>query len=222
MVSRKGRLSRNRKHSHGDADCSCLILAGGLSSRFGVEKASYKWHGQSLIARVAEQVRYVAGDVFAVARAEQDTGDWPVDAVIHDDGSAPAGPLRGIAAGLRACNTRFAYVLSCDAPFVQRDLLARLRHAIGPRGLAAVPYWEDRLQPLVALYRTSVAAFFEQQLRQGQQSPTRALENLAYVRVDGETCRRSDPDGLSFINVNTPGDLARLERKNGLMAGHSN
>ena len=80
--------------------------------------------------------------------------------------------------------------------------------------LAVVPSWDGHSQPLLAFYHTGVVAHLEEQLRKGERSPTRALERIPqqhFGHFGEEACRRVDPDGLSFLNVNTPRDLTLLE-----------
>ncbi|MEW5702554.1 MAG: molybdenum cofactor guanylyltransferase [Candidatus Zixiibacteriota bacterium] len=193
------------------ADCTGIVLAGGLSTRWGCSKADVTWRGQTLLSHVVERLRTVSSEVIAVARREQQTSHWPVDRVVHDDPTLPAGPLRGIVGGLGACRTSLAFVLSCDTPGVHPALLMALRDRLTPGGLGVMAEWDDRIQPLVALYAIAARRPLEDSLRRGEQSPTRALATLPLRILSASECRDVDPLGLSFMNLNTPGDLARLE-----------
>jgi len=108
-------------------EITAIILAGGQSSRFGMDKANALWHGRKMIDHVAMHLRGVAREVIAVSRAAQNADGWRVDRIIHDDPAAPPGPLRGIVRGLEQCRTEWAYVLACDCPLVQPALLLGLR-----------------------------------------------------------------------------------------------
>jgi molybdenum cofactor guanylyltransferase len=192
-------------------DCSAMVLAGGHSRRFGRDKSDALWSGRTLMAHVVARLRGLCPEVIAVSRREQDGSAWPVDRVVHDDPEAPEGPLRGIVAGLASCHTPYCFVLSCDTPCFKPELLAALRRWIGPDDLAAVPEWEGRLQPLVALYSVRSLPQFRHLLESGERSPTRALVGLPYLRVSEGGCGTIDPEGWSFRNVNTPQDLEALD-----------
>jgi len=191
-------------------DCTGIILAGGHSTRFGRSKSDVVWRGRSLISHVADRLRHVTLEIVAVARAEQDSSQWPVDRVIHDDHGLPTGPLRGIVAGLNGVHTPYAFVCSCDSPLIDPRLLVALRQSIDPRDCAVVPVWEGHLQPLVALYAASAAPELLLLLRQGELSPARALSRLPHQTLSEEECRHIDPTGLSFCNVNSAEDMVRL------------
>lgn len=193
-------------------DCSAIILAGGLSTRFGREKASAEWRGQSMLAHIASRLRPHIMEIIAVARPEQDTAGWPVDHVVSDDTFLPAGPLRGITAGLSACTNPYSFILSCDTPCIEAALLGSLRHCMNPGVFAVVPVWEGHLQPLLSLFTKKAGRFLEAFLRLGESSPTRALNALPYAVLSEKDCRSADPNGLSFININHREDLLVLER----------
>lgn len=193
------------------ADCSAVILAGGYSTRFGSEKASAVWRGQTLLTHLDVRLRGAVAEQIAVARPEQQTGAWPVDRVVCDAADLPAGPLRGMVAGLSRCDTPYAYVLSCDAPLVQVRLLAALRAHLpaGERGILSE--WEGRPQPLVSLWSREAVPALTALLRGGERSPRRAARALGLPLLPEAACRAADPEGWSFFNLNTPADIRALE-----------
>lgn len=192
-------------------DCTVVIVAGGFSKRFGRDKANAPWQGITMINHVAARLRELGIEVIAVGRAEQDTAGWEVDRVVYDNPALPDGPLRGVVRGLEACCTPWAFVVSCDAPMIKPGLLLGLCQAATPECLAVVPHYAGRLQPLLALYRTWGAAPLRTRLELGERSPANALQDLAHVCLAETDCRRFDPLGESFLNVNRPHDLIEQE-----------
>jgi molybdopterin converting factor small subunit len=76
-----------------------------------------------------------------------------------------------------------------------------------------VPFWEDRFQPLHAVYRTSVRGLLEEQLNRGELRPVYLFDKVQTCKIEEDAIRRFDPEGLSFLNMNTPNDYERaLER----------
>jgi molybdopterin-guanine dinucleotide biosynthesis protein A len=75
--------------------------------------------------------------------------------------------------------------------------------------------WQDRLQLLAACWEKAAAPSLGKALASGEQSPRRALNALGCRVFPADRCREIDPTGNSFLNVNTPEDLAALERATG-------
>lgn len=191
-------------------DITGIILAGGYSSRFGSEKAIATLDGEPLIHHAARALDDVCVEVIAVVRADQDSRDWPSMRIVTDVAEMPEGPLRGVYAGLAASATPWAYVVSCDSPRMQPDLLRLLYQSRQGGEHAVVARWDGHIQPLVALYHTSCTDVFRALLESGERSPRRALASVPHTVVDEAECARADPDGLSFVSVNRAEDLQRL------------
>jgi molybdopterin converting factor small subunit len=76
-----------------------------------------------------------------------------------------------------------------------------------------VPYWEGRYQPLFAIYRKGVTPYLHAQLQRGELRPIFLFDKVRTRKIDEEEIRRFDPEGLSFLNMNSPADYqAALER----------
>lgn len=145
---------------------SGLILAGGRSSRMGRDKAMLTLpDGRTLLERQADILR-AAGAITLLAsvRAEQKIVLSEVK-ILHDT-VADAGPLAGIAAGLRAAPAGLVLVLAVDMPAMQA---AHLRHlvelAAGEKGV--VPMQAGQIEPLAAVYPSALAGSAERALQNG-------------------------------------------------------
>lgn len=189
---------------------SAIVLAGGDARRFGTDKARARWTGRRLVDHVVAVLRPLSEKIILVTQAERRAESWPADQVVCDDPTLPAGPLRGLVRGLVACHGTHAWVVACDAPRLQSELLLALRRECRPQDLAVLPVWEGRPQPLVACYAAAAAEPLAELLADGEHSPLRALATLGYRALPEKRCRQLDPEGLSFINVNSPADLERL------------
>ncbi len=131
--------------------------------------------------------------------------------LVHDQ-VADQGPVGGIYYGLCSIQTDAAFVTSCDAAFLNLDLIAHLVSQI-PEYEAVVPYWEGRLQPLHAVYRRGVAPRLASQLARGELRLTDLFDHVPTRRIDADEIRRFDPNGDSFFNMNTPEDYAEALRR---------
>jgi molybdopterin-guanine dinucleotide biosynthesis protein A len=72
-----------------------------------------------------------------------------------------------------------------------------------------VPEWEGRLNPLQAIYRVRVLPLLEEQLAAGRRRPVDLYERVAVRTLSEEEIRVVDPEGLTFLNMNTPEEYER-------------
>lgn len=206
-----------------------ILLAGGRSRRMGRDKAWVELAGRPLIRWALDALGQATDRQIIVARDAAAAGRLStlgVPVVIDD--LAARGPLTGIHAGLKAADTDLCLVLACDMPLVRPQLLRLLTGAIGSWD-AAVPYTGEAvlptpsasgttrardtgLQPLLAAYRRACLPALSRLLLGGP-LPTMALLSLVRSRViPPDLWQEADPDGRSFLNINTQQDLDEATR----------
>lgn len=177
------------------------VLAGGQSSRFGSDKALATLAGESLIARAVDSLTPWCEQVVVVGREQAPAPclpDWPAPGM---------GPLGGIAAALRHAEAeRFAEVLTVgvDCPDLPDDL---------PRLLGQAPAYLAS-QPVIGLWPARAAADVAAILHGPGKHSLRALAERIGAHAVALT---SEP-----ANINTPADLAELERRGAASDGDSN
>ncbi len=193
-------------------DTGAVVLAGGESRRFGSDKPDAAWRGRDLLAHVLAAIPEECAHRLLVTRADQalPASADAFDAVVHDDPEAPAGPLRGLVRGLAACPADWAWVVACDLPLLRPDLLRLLRRLAEPGDSAVIPRWDDRLQPLCALYARAAAPALAAALNAGERTLRGAVATVGFRPVPASELRAVDPRGESFVNVNTPRELSAL------------
>jgi molybdopterin-guanine dinucleotide biosynthesis protein A len=185
--------------------CTALVLAGGASSRFGTDKTRATIGGRPLLELVTAAAAMVVDEVVVV-------GTWaPSGCRVLIEPGPRRGPLGALAHGLAQVDTELALVLAGDHPRLQRELLAALvdRAVTGPgrQHDAVVPLRDGRPEPLVACYRTALAGVAEGVLATGRSSMRDLLARVDADEWPEQQWRRFDPDGLSFQDVDVPGDL---------------
>ncbi|HEY1016002.1 MAG TPA: molybdenum cofactor guanylyltransferase [Herpetosiphonaceae bacterium] len=202
-----------------------IIVAGGHSRRLGRDKRRLRLWGDdqpTLLERTVALARRLCPEVLVVLN---DPADWAgLPARLVPDAWPDAGPLGGIASGLRAAapGAEWALVLAADLPLLSERLLAGLL-AHPCAGEAVVPRQDDpsRIEPLLALYRRSCLAGLESYLAAGRRKATDWAAALDACWLDPPAWRRWDPAGWSFLNLNTPDqlDLARahLQQRSGAL-----
>ena len=184
-------------------NASAVILAGGKSSRMGRPKALLPFDHEPLIVHIVRALKSIFAEAIVVAAPEQELP--PVPATVVRDEVAYQGPVGGIYYGLKAAGGDFCFVTSCDVAFTNLFLISHLISQISNHDVV-VPYWQDRFQPLHAVYRRSVLPLLKEQLERGELRPIFLYDKVRTRKVCEEEIRRVDPDGLSFFNMNTPDD----------------
>ncbi len=185
---------------------SAVILTGGESRRMGRDKALLPMpDGRPLVRWVADRLATFCDPVFAVDPSPERLTQTGIRAV--PDRIRGRGPLAGLVTGLEMSPHRLALVVGCDMPFVEEAVVRLLLDRIDDLD-AAVPVIAGRLQPLGAIYATSL---LERAIRLVEERPAGLHELLAEARIRRVTeaeLRTVDPTLASFANLNTPTDLA--------------
>ena len=187
----------------------------------GTPKASLEWHGSTLLRRVVGIVsRSVDGDVVVVRAAGQQLPALPSSVEVVDDVEEGRGPLQGIATGLEALRPRHdsAFVCSTDLPFLHPAFVRRVVGSLGDADVA-LPVVRGFRQPLVAAYRTALAATARDLLAQDRSRASFLLEGSQVVALDDAALlqdarlREVDPGLASTDGVNEPREYDAARRR---------
>jgi len=140
----------------------------------GRDKGLMTWRGRPMIAWLHDQVRPLTDDLIISCNRNHEAYAPYADRLISDDSSDYPGPLAGIRAALQIAHHPLLLVLPCDAPRVDRALLADLLALAGERPVMAQRdgHWE----PLFAVIPVSLLPSLEQAWRDGQRSMQRWLQ----------------------------------------------
>ena len=190
------------------SDIDGWIIAGGKSSRMGVDKAALEIGGRRLIEIAADALSNISeGRISIAGEPREIASEWPA----FPDEVRGLGPLSGLVTAFSNGSSEWIAVISCDMPFVTGEVFERLAARADPEADAIVPVQRDeRQQPLCALYRRSAARPIVKDLIQGHD---RSMQNLlSRMRVQNIPFTvfkdLPNPDHL-FLNINSPADHER-------------
>ena len=190
-------------------DLTGMILAGGEGRRMGGrDKGLEPFAGLPLVAHTVKRFDGHVHELMINANRNSDAYALFADRVIEDAEGGFKGPLMGIYSGLRAAQTPWLLVAPCDSPALPHDLVARMVAGITQEGVEhdiAVAFDGERLHPVVALLRTSLADDLAATLAEGERKIDRWYARHAWCRVDMSDCPEA------FANLNTEEEKARLE-----------
>lgn len=190
-----------------------VVLAGGRSSRFGSDKALADWQGAPLVQSVARAMRRVLPEVLVVTRDPGALAFLQGDGVRVLTDLYPEGhPLGGLYTGLQALNTGHAFVRACDMPFLSPGLIETLWEARADYQ-AVIPVWQDRRQPLSGIYSKTCAGVLRCSIENGDLAITPILDSIPTRFCLESELAAVDPEGLSFMDIDTQGDYQRARRR---------
>ena len=189
--------------------CSGVILAGGMSTRFnGRDKATIEINGKRILDRIYAVYSEVFSEIILVTNTPQAYLDWNL--LMVTDLFPIRSSLTGIHAGLFYASRPFVFVSACDAPFLKQELVHLLVSQARPGADAVMPETAKGLEPLCAVYSKSCLNTIEAHIRQEKLKIQRVFHKSRINRISEARLRKTDPDLISFININTPEDLMRV------------
>ena len=192
--------------------CSAVILAGGLNTRMGGRnKAFLTIAGKNILHRQLSILSPLFDDIVLVTRKPELYQNYPVRIV--KDIFTCRSSLTGIHAGLHHAHHPFAFVVPCDAPFLQEALVQSIIHHIEPQFDVIVPVSGSNFQPLCAVYSKRCLGPIEAQLKRGDYKIIDFFDKVALKTIEESRLKDFDPDLRSFLNVNTPDDYEDSKKK---------
>ena len=185
-----------------------IILAGGKNLRMGQNKAFLEVQGERIIDRIKRIFVDLFDEVMLVTNSPRDYLDLNLRIVA--DLYQERGSLAGIFTGLFHASFSHAFVAACDMPFLNPALIAHLV-GLSPGYDIVIPRTEDGLQPLHAVYSRKCLPFMEDLLREGNLKILDFFHRVKKREVPAEEMIPLDPHLSSFLNLNSPEDLSRIQ-----------
>jgi molybdopterin-guanine dinucleotide biosynthesis protein A len=207
----------------GHSPISVAILAGGLSTRMGTDKALLRLEpaGPTLLERVIDSTSRLGSDRFIVSRAESDYPNTGLPVIA--DRYPGMGVLGAIGTALHHAAHQRVLVVSCDMPFLNHGALAWMAGIEGQfDAIVPVTYRKSRqggsttYQTLHAIYRKTCLPAIEAALHTGHLRSIAFLARVMVREVCEDELKQFDPQLRTLLSVNSPEDLAfarRLTRK---------
>lgn len=208
---------------------AAIVLAGGLSRRFGSDKLSTEIDGVAMLHRVVEAAKGAVSEVYISVgsgdgsrppdRSQDSSPDSStgrsfgvsndlVEAaglpVLRDE-IAGVGPIGGLYTAFRQVEVEWVLVVAGDMPFLTPGCLLELMAEASQDVDAVVARGPDgRIHPLLACYRSSILPTIERCLKGRSFAMKTLISNLRrvrYVTFQDDTLR----------NVNRPKDLRNVQ-----------
>ena len=186
-----------------------IILAGGKNTRIGTEKAFIQLRpGSTLIQNTVETFEKLFSEIIVVTNnphAYVKLGTRVVEDLIKGKG-----PLGGIFSGLCFSRSELSFVVGCDMPFPNPDLINYIIQKPVEYDVV-IPVIDGKAESLFARYSKNALPVILSHLLKHQLKVQDALDNLKILKISSQEIQRFDPEHLSFFNVNTQADLKKAK-----------
>lgn len=209
---------------------AAIILSGGRSERFQSvqeswqDKALVELLGKPLLVHSVENVSQVVDEIILCVNNEKRKSKYfqilkkygieNVRLVIDERCDQLGGPILGILTGLIAAKADYCLTLPSDMPLVQPKVINYMFDSINDARVV-VPMWPNgRLETLTMVLKKTdvleIAMTLCQLKRPRSDDILRGALNVILLSI-AEELAPLDPTLKSFININSPTDLSRLQ-----------
>ncbi|MDF2608310.1 MAG: molybdopterin-guanine dinucleotide biosynthesis protein [Bacillales bacterium] len=190
-----------------------IVLAGGLSSRMGTNKAELEIGEHTVIERIIKEFEphtnetiIVTNDLNAYCKH-----NWKCVSDIY----VQKGPLAGIHAGLLGSSNDINFVISCDMPFPNSKLITKMLRHIHCNDIV-VPVINGKLHPLFGVYKKTILSELINCLEQDNLRVRKMYEKVStYYITELELYTDSELEmgifEIDFFNMNTLDDYSKAK-----------
>lgn len=191
---------------------SLVIQAGGESRRMGADKALLPFLGQPLILRPLSRLAGLADEVLVTSNHPERyrfLGLTPIPDLLPG-----CGALGGLFTALSVAKYPYVAVVACDMPFASLEIFALELGLLQETSVdAVVPRFAGGTEPFHAVYRReSCLPFVRSALQAGKRRVDSWFSEVKIHYLEPEEMHPYDPEGLAFLNINTPEELQEAER----------
>jgi molybdopterin-guanine dinucleotide biosynthesis protein A len=182
---------------------SGFILAGGKSSRMGVDKGLLLLDGKTMVQHIIEAMEPHV-DFITISTANQAYAEFGYP-LLPDD-VPDKGPLGGIATALSVSKTERNLIVSCDTPLLSTEAIGWfLAHCKDAEiNIATVG---EQWHPLLGLYRKTSLPRFAEFITRNQLGLQNAIRQMVYHLVPMDNYHEA------LENINTKDDFENLKMK---------
>ncbi len=179
---------------------TAVILAGGKSSRMGSNKAFLKLKGKTFIELQIELLRKLFEKIVISANSQSEYKylNLPIIKDVYPD----KGPLAGIYTSLINSSSFYTFMLACDMPFVDLELIKHLQELTQNYDVV-IPKSKKGLEPLHAFYSKSCIDPIKKELDANNLRIISFFHHVNVKIVELDSLAASDNFKNAIKNLNT-------------------
>jgi len=184
-----------------------LILAGGENKRIPVIKGFLEINSRKIIEANIESLLGIFKKVIVSTNSPELFFylGLPMVGDVIDYRS----PMTGIFSALSVPDVSEVFVTACDMPYINVILIKYMIEKWSDDWDAAIPVFEGKLQPLFGIYAKKITKKMEENIRNNRRGLREFLQEINVLYISEQDVRNLDPEGRSFVNINTMEDFHR-------------
>jgi len=190
---------------------NALILAGGENKRLPMLKGFLEINGKRIIESNIELLERIFDKVIISTNSPEHY--FYLGRPMIGDTMRERGPMTGILSTLNMPEISEIFVTACDMPFISGELIHYMLGQWDTKWDAAIPFFDRKPQPLLAIYSKTIAQNMENSIKSGTRSLRKFLQGIHVLYISEKDVRRIDREGKSFVNINTPEDVDHVMKR---------
>ena len=177
------------------------ILAGGKSSRMGIDKGLMLLDGKTMIKHVIDALEPVVDKIVIVSsNNEYENFGFEVICDLIKD----IGPAGGIHSALSHTSSGKIFIVSCDMPFVNSDAIQSIVNS-STQAEITLPILHQKIEPMFGVYSKSCLTKWEILIEKGIIKLQEIAEQFDLMKLNVD--ENKDFNELNFKNINTKYDF---------------
>ncbi|HOP84892.1 MAG TPA: molybdenum cofactor guanylyltransferase [Syntrophorhabdaceae bacterium] len=189
-------------------DISCAILAGGASSRMGIDKATMVINGKSLIEHVYDSVKGIFEEIMVISNNTDILNNKKVK--VYKDIVPVKSTLTGIVTGLIHSRNPYVFIVACDMPNISDKGIRYILENIRGEDIV-IPKVEKGYEPLHAVYKRTCIPYILNLIEKRNFKISNLFSFLSVKILEDNPFFIKDGQSI-FININTQEDLLFIKR----------
>jgi molybdopterin-guanine dinucleotide biosynthesis protein A len=181
-------------------EISCIVLAGGMNTRIGRQKAFLRIGGATLFDHQMKVLNGFFKEIIIVTNEPENFKNF--DGKVVRDIIPGLGPLGGLYSGLAVSSCIYSLLMACDMPFINLELLKYMISQIN-RNDIVIPRSSKGVETLFAIYSINCLESIKRQIDTRHLKLVDILNSHNVRFITREEIQDFDPRELTFININT-------------------
>jgi len=184
-----------------------LILAGGENKRIPLIKGFLEIRNRKIIETNIELLKSIFPRV--ILSVNHPELYFYLGLPMIGDVVDSRGPMTGILSVFMNTESDNLFVTACDMPYINAILIKYMVEKYNDKFEALIPLYDGKPQPLFGIYAKRISELMEQRIKAGKKSLLDFLKTINVRYINEEEVRSIDPEGRSFVNINTFKDYQR-------------
>ncbi len=187
-----------------------VILAGGKNARIGGKnKAFIQLNDKSFLNIITSTLEQLFNEIIIVTNNPSDFTAFLDKYSIITDKIKDVGPLGGIDSALYHCSAEAIFVVSCDMPYLNKELIEKQIEFYNNSDCdVLIPRMGSFIEPLHSIYKKTIFNILQSFINETRDYSIRSflkLINVQYMEMEDNKLNRQ-----AFTNINTHEDFEKI------------